>query len=165
MVLPGKQAAIFTKALTQLDTTIAEMRRVAHSMMPEALIRFDLTEAIRDYCDGINESNIIKMKFTQIGLPLQLEQSTQVVFYRIIQELANNAVKHAGAKNIFVQLDKHKQGITLTVEDDGRGFDTNMVTRGAGLKNVQSRVDYLKGSMEINSTPEDGSAFIVEIPL
>ena len=100
------------------------MRRVAHNMMPEALLKFGLGEAIQDYCDGINESNVVKMKYTQIGSLQTLIQSTEIVLYRIIQELTNNAIKHAVAKNIFVQISKHLRGITISVEDDGKGFDT-----------------------------------------
>jgi signal transduction histidine kinase len=165
MVLPVENAAIFTKVIHQLDNTIEEMRRVAHSMMPEALLRFGLSEAIQDYCDGINESNIIKMKFTEIGLNGDIEKPTEVVLYRIMQELSNNAIKHAAAKNIFIQLDKHEKGLTLTVEDDGKGFDITQIKKGDGLQNIQSRIDYLKGSMEIHSKPGEGSTFIIEIPL
>jgi signal transduction histidine kinase len=164
MVLPSENAAVFTKVFHQLDNTIAEMRRVAHSMMPEALLRFGLSEAIQDFCDGINESNIIKMKFTQIGLHDAIEKSTEVILYRIMQELSNNAIKHAAAKNIFIQLNKHEQGLTLTVEDDGKGFDINQIKKGDGLNNIQSRLDYLKGTMEINAELGEGSSFIIEIP-
>jgi two-component system, NarL family, sensor kinase len=123
-------------------------------------------EAVQDYCDGINEANLVKMRFTQIGFAAPLPKPTEVILYRIIQELSNNAMKHAAAKNIFIQLIKHDRGITLTVEDDGKGFDTTLLAgiKGAGLQNVQSRVDYLKGVFNIDSTPGKGSSANVEIP-
>lgn len=158
-------AQLFNKSIVQLDNAITEMRRVAHNMMPEALLKFGLTEAVQDYCDGINESNAVKIKFTPIGLQQPLEKPTEVILYRIIQELSNNAIKHAAAKNIFIQLNKHDHGITLTVEDDGSGFNSTQISKGAGLQNVQSRVDYLKGTMEINSSPGEGAAFTIEIPI
>lgn len=167
MIIQETDALLFTKSITQLDNAIAEMRRVAHNMMPEALLKFGLGEAIQDYCDGINESNAVKMKYTQLGLQQPLEKSTEVILYRIVQELCNNAIKHAEAKNIFIQLTKHERGITLTVEDDGKGFNTTLLSniKGAGLQNVQSRVDYLKGSLEIQSSPGNGSSFTIEIPV
>lgn len=167
VVVSGENANTFNRAINQLDNTIVEMRRVAHSMMPEALLKFGLSEAIEDYCDGINESNRVKMKFTQLGLQQNLEKSTEVILYRIIQELSNNAIKHAQSKNIFIQLVKHDRGITLTVEDDGKGFNTSQLStiKGAGLQNVQSRVDYLKGSLEIQSSSGNGSSFTIEIPV
>jgi two-component system, NarL family, sensor kinase len=164
MIVHENDAQLFNKSIVQLDNAITEMRRVAHNMMPEALLKFGLTEAVQDYCDGINESNLVKIKFTTIGFSQPLEKSTEVILYRIIQELSNNAIKHAAAKNIFIQLNKHEQGITLTVEDDGKGFDTAQITKGAGLQNIQSRIDYLKGSMEINSKPGEGCSFTIEIP-
>jgi len=166
MIIQETDAQLFTKSITQLDNAIAEMRRVAHNMMPEALLKFGLGEAIQDYCDGINESNTVKMKYTQLGLQQPLEKATEVILYRIVQELSNNAIKHASAKNIFIQLTKHERGITLTVEDDGKGFDSKQLStlKGAGLQNVQSRVDYLKGIMNIESEAGKGTSVNVEIP-
>ena len=167
LVVSGENANTFKRAIIQLDNTIVEMRRVAHSMMPEALLKFGLAEAIEDYCDGINESNALKIKFTKLGTALALEKATEVTLYRIVQELSNNAIKHAQSQNIFIQLARHERGTTLTVEDDGKGFNAANLSafKGDGLKNVQSRVDYLKGSFEIQSSPGKGSSFIIEIPV
>ena len=164
--IPEKNTALFTKASNQLDTAIREMRRVAHNMMPEALLKFGLGEAIQDYCDGFSESNFLKMKYTQIGSLQMLDKSTEIVLYRIIQELTNNALKHAAAKNIFIQITNHPKGFTITVEDDGKGFDSKMLQeeKGAGLKNVRSRVEYLKGSFVIDTAQGKGTSIIVEIP-
>ena len=142
------------------------MRRVAHNMMPEALLKFGLGEAIQDYCDGINESNIIKIKYTQIGSLQTLIQSTAIVLYRIVQELTNNSIKHAAAKNIFVQITKHQKGFTITVEDDGKGFDIKTLPdiKGTGLRNVRSRIDYLKGEWDVKSDNGKGTSINIEIP-
>jgi two-component system, NarL family, sensor kinase len=163
--VPEKNTLLFNKANNQLDNAIREMRRVAHNMMPEALLKFGLGEAIQDYCDGINESNVVKMKYTQIGSLQGLTQSAEIVLYRIVQELTNNALKHAAAKNIFIQITKHPRGITVTVEDDGKGFDIAAVSTGDGLKNVQSRIDYLKGSCDIKSDKGNGTSINIEIPV
>ena len=165
--VPEKNTALFTRVGNQLDTAIREMRRVAHNMMPEALLKFGFGEAIQDYCDGINESNLVKMKYTQIGSLQGLTQSAEIVLYRIVQELTNNALKHAVAKNIFIQITKHLRGITVTVEDDGNGFDTAAVSagKGQGLKNVQARIDYLKGSYDIRSEKGNGTSINIEIPV
>jgi signal transduction histidine kinase len=134
--------------------------------MPEALLKFGLSEAIQDFCDSINESGMVKMRFTKIGADKTLEKPTELVLYRIVQELGNNAIKHASAKNIFIQLNTHEKGITITVEDDGKGFDTTLITKSktAGLQNIQSRIDYLKGSWEIQSASGNGTSINIEIP-
>ena len=165
MLVHEKDALLFSKSISQLDGAISEMRRVAHNMMPEALLKFGINEAVQDYSDSINESGMVKMRFTHLGLDKAIEKPTEVILYRIIQELSNNAIKHAVASNIFIQLTRHAKGISLTVEDDGKGFDVAQTTKGAGLQNVQSRLDYLNGSLEINSTPGVGSTFNVEIPM
>lgn len=167
VIISEKDVNLFTKSIDQLDNAIAEMRRVAHNMMPEALLKFGLTEAIQDYCDGINESNTVKLKFTNLGLTIPLEKSVEIILYRIIQELTNNAIKHASAKNILVQLSKNENILNLTVEDDGKGFDTKQLAniKGTGLQNVHSRIDYLKGSLEIQSSVDGGTSVIIEIPI
>lgn len=162
--LPEHDTLLFHRSISQLDAAISEMRRIAHNMMPEALLKFGLTEAIQDFCDGINESKLVKMKFTQMGIRDSFDKPQEVVLYRIIQELSNNALKHAKAQSIFIQFIKHEKGFTLTVEDDGCGFDTLQVKKGAGLQNIYSRIDYLKGIMEMQSIPGEGSTFTLEIP-
>jgi signal transduction histidine kinase len=165
MIIQEKDAQLFNKSITLLDNAIAEMRRVAHNMMPEALIIFGLKEAIQDYCDGINESHTVTMKFTAIGQGGPMEKGTEVILYRIVQELSNNALEHAAAKNIFIQFSQHPKGLSLVVEDDGVGFDSGQMTKGAGLQNVQSRVDYLKGHFFVESDAGKGTSVNVDIPL
>ena len=165
--VPETNTLLFNKANNQLDTAIREMRRMAHNMMPEALLKFGLGEAIQDYCDGINESNVVKMKYIQIGSLQGLTQSAEIVLYRVVQELTNNALKHAAARNIFIQITKHPRGITVTVEDDGKGFDTAMLSKGngQGLKNVQSRIEYLKGEYDMKTEKGNGTSINIEIPV
>jgi signal transduction histidine kinase len=167
LVIQENDVRLFSKSISQLDDAITEMRRIAHNMMPEALLKFGLVEALQDYCDSINESKAVRMKFTALGINEKLTQSTEVTLYRIIQELVNNSLKHAAAKNIFIQLNKHPKGISLSVEDDGKGFNAAEAInkKGAGLQNVQTRVDYLKGTMSIDSTAGNGSSINIEIPV
>ncbi|MBK9570320.1 MAG: hypothetical protein IPO53_10700 [Chitinophagaceae bacterium] len=88
--------------------------------------------------------------------------------YRIVLELINNIVKHAQAKKVTVQLIKYPDYINLSVEDNGRGFDYEhalLEKKGIGLGNILSRVDYLKGIMNVDSIPGRGTSVIIEIPL
>jgi signal transduction histidine kinase len=164
--VPESNKMLFTKACKQLDTAINEIRRVAHNMMPEALLKFGLGEAIQDFCYDVNESRQVKMEYTQIGSLQMLDQSTEIVLYRIIQELTNNALKHAMAKHIFIQINAHSRGVSIIVEDDGKGFDATSlaIAGGGGLRNVAARVDYVKGSLDINTAKGNGSSISVEVP-
>jgi two-component system, NarL family, sensor kinase len=165
-ILQETDVNIFNRSIDQLDSAIKEMRRVAHNMMPEALLKFGLTEAVQDFCDGINQAGRVKITFNHIGEAIPNDQSLKVILYRIIQELSNNALKYANANNILIQLSKHESCISLTVEDDGQGFNTKNLeaTKGTGLGNVISRVNYLKGTFSIDSEIGKGTSCFVEIP-
>ena len=166
VILQQQDASIFIKSIEQLDSAISEMRRISHNMMPESLLKFGLVEAVHDYCESINESKIVQLTFKDFGMNERLESSVEIVLYRIIQELVNNSIKHAKAKNIIIQLVKNYENITLTVEDDGNGFDINKLDKlkGFGLTNIQSRVDYLKGNLIVDSEINKGTSVFIEIP-
>ena len=143
------------------------MRRVAHNMMPETLLKFGLLQAVEDYCESINDSNLIHITFKNFGLDKRIESSTEVILYRIIQELVNNAIKHSKAQHLFIQLIKNDKQLTLTVEDNGIGFDIKEIQqlKGFGINSIQSRVDYLNGNLEIDTSKNIGTTFNITIPL
>ncbi|MGL4631311.1 MAG: tetratricopeptide repeat-containing sensor histidine kinase [Leadbetterella sp.] len=163
--LTERGSQIFGKSLETLETAIGEMRRVAHNMMPEALIRFGLTEAVQNFCDGINQSGQIQVTFQAYGLEQRLDQTTEITLYRIIQELLNNILKHAEASKALVQITKTAESLNLTIEDNGKGFDINSNKSGIGIKNIQSRVDYLGGSLDFLSQLGTGTSVNIEISL
>jgi len=167
VILQQQDAGLFAKSIEQLDNAISEMRRVAHNMMPESLLKFGLPQAIQDYCESLNESKEIQVTFNNLNLHERLENSIEIVMYRIIQELINNVIKHAQAQYIFIQLSKNEHQLTLTVEDDGKGFDVKNINtvKGFGLTNIQSRVNYLKGKLDIDSSEGKGTSIFIEIPV
>lgn len=164
MIMTEENGVLFNSALNKLDQSIAEMRRVAHNMMPEALLQLGLEQALRDYCESISSVGKFKVSTEFQGLSERMNSSTEVSVYRIVQELVNNAVKHADAENILVQVLIREQSISITVEDDGKGFDAERWEESptAGLKNILSRVNYLGGSMDIKSAPEKGTSIYIE---
>ncbi|HMG90240.1 MAG TPA: sensor histidine kinase [Chryseolinea sp.] len=159
ILLSDENTRIFSRVLDQLDNSITEMRRVAHNMMPEALVKLGLQQAIQDYCDGLNELVPTPFKVQFHGLAIRMQGATEIVIYRIVQELLNNIVKHAAATDVLVQIMRHDNNLTITVEDNGKGFDVGSVqNKGSGLGNVRSRVDYLKGHLDIQSIPGKGTS-------
>lgn len=164
LILSEEHGRTFNNALGKLDESINEMRRVAHNMMPEALMKLGLQQALQDYCDGLSESQSFKINGEFYGLEKRMESSVEIVVYRIVQELLNNVVKHSGAAIILVQVMKHDSNLTITVEDNGKGFnkDEVLLMKGTGLKNIQSRVDYLKGQLDIKSTLGKGTSIHIE---
>ncbi|MBX2925282.1 MAG: sensor histidine kinase [Chitinophagaceae bacterium] len=165
IMTPENQQA-FERSMDMLDSSIKEMRRVAHNMMPEALVKFGLDTALSDICNDINQSGVLKITYQSNGLEnVVIDQTTAITIYRIVQELINNTIKHAGASSAIVQIDKSEAGITLTVEDDGKGFDTVLLqqSKGIGWSNIQSRVEFLKGKLDVKSSAGKGTSVLIEL--
>ncbi len=165
LMTPENQRA-FERSMDMLDSSINELRRVAHNMMPESLIRFGLETSVRDICRDITDSGALNVNFQSIGLnELKTEQQVQIIIYRIVQELLNNVMKHAVAQNALVQLIYNDKKLHITVEDDGQGFDTSKLefSKGIGFSNLKSRVDYLGGTLEVISSFGKGTTVDIEL--
>ena len=160
--LPEESARSFSNVIAQLDQSIAELRRVSHNMMPEALIKFGLKEALENYCGSVNHSKQIQVQLQTYGMETRMEQSVEIVIYRIIQELLTNVIKHAEAKKVLIQLVREDDRFNLTVEDDGKGFNVQEIQAGAGLANIKARAAYLNGSVDIVSAKGEGTSVHVE---
>ena len=157
--------SLIQNTLQRLDGAMDELRRIARSMMPEILIKYGLGEATVEYCRGLKKTgtdNIVCQVFNfQVA---DMEHTRQVVLYRIMQELVNNAIKHAEASQILVLLQQTDKTLFLTVEDDGKGFDAaaGNKLKGAGLANIEARVEFLGGKIDIQSEPGTGTAITIE---
>jgi signal transduction histidine kinase len=166
LIMTPDNAQAFERSMDMLDSSIKEMRRVAHNMMPEAVVKFGLDTALSDFCNDINQSGVIKVAYQSIGLSgtSTLSQTTAIAVYRIVQELLNNVIKHAVAKSVIVQVSKTNDDIAITVEDDGKGFDPAILkgSKGMGWNNIESRITYLKGKLDIQSEPGKGTSVLIE---
>ena len=167
MILSSDQVPVFERSLDMLDNSIHELRRVAHNLMPEALVKFGLTAALKDFCDFVNSSKVINVIFQQVGNERRLDISIEVVLYRVINELANNALRHSSASELLIQLNYSDEILAITIEDNGVGFDKSILskTTGAGWPNIKSRIEYLKGSVDIETSIGNGTAVNITIPI
>lgn len=155
-----------SKSLDQLDVAVTELRRIAHNLMPELLDKYGLEEALKEYAARMS-SDELEVSCHFVNYKDSLDKEKQIVVYRIIQELVNNAVKHAEAAQILIQLSKYNNHILITVEDDGKGFDLNLANgkKSAGIHNVQSRLEFLSGKMHIDSIAGTGTTIEIEFPI
>lgn len=168
LIMTPENAQAFERSIDMLDSSIQEMRRVAHNMMPEALVKFGLDTALKDFCLHISQSGALGVSYQSIGFnSIQLEQTIAVTIYRIVQELINNTIKHAAAKNAIVQLSVTGQTLSITVEDDGKGFDTSTLHQSAGIgwSNIKNRINFLNGKLDIQSVHGKGTSVLIELPL
>ncbi|SMC42224.1 tetratricopeptide repeat-containing sensor histidine kinase [Pedobacter africanus] len=168
LVMTPDNTHAFERSIDMLDSSIQEMRRVAHNMMPEMLVKYGLDTALKEFCTEMDRSGVIHINYQSIGMHNgDIAQTTSVTIYRIIQELVNNSIKHAQAKNVLVQLHQSQQEnlLAITVEDDGKGFNTNQLKQanGMGWLNIQNRVEFLKGKIDLQSSPGKGTSVMIEI--
>lgn len=156
----------FFKAMDLVDEGCKEVRNVSHNIMPNALLKSGLASAIREFIDKIDQ-RILKVNLYTEGLNERIDTKIETVLYRIIQESINNVIKHSGASQLDISLIKDKEGISASIEDNGKGFDMNDKNNfnGIGIKNIQSRVDYLKGTVEWDAAIGKGTVVMVHIPV
>lgn len=160
------QKKSFEKVIDMMDESCKEVRSVSHQMMPNALLKSGLATAVREFVDKI-DSRIIKISLYAEGLNERLDADVETVLYRVIQECVNNVIKHSGANNLDISLIKDADGIAATVEDNGRGFDIKDKQKfeGIGLKNISSRVAFLKGTVDFDSSPGKGTLVAIHVPI
>ena len=164
LIVTPDNMAVFERSLDMLDTSIKELRRVAHNMMPEMLTKFGLDEALREYTNAVNATKLITVKYQSLGMEERIDKSNEIIIYRIVQELLNNVLKHAEASETFIQLIRDGNRLNIVVEDNGKGFDTATLNdnKGAGWTNIRSRVEYLKGQMDVHSEQGKGTLINIE---
>lgn len=156
---------MFTKTINMVDESCREVRVISHQMAPNVLLKSGLTAAIRDFINKI-DARKLKINLETFGLQEKLDQNVEAVLYRIIQESVNNVIKHAEASSLDIQLSRDEDGINVMIEDNGKGFSQahSETAHGMGLKNIISRVNYLKGTVEISSEPGKGTLVAIHIP-
>ncbi len=149
-----------------LDKASLELRRIAHNLMPQALMRFGLQTALEDFVGDINQSTKLDLDLQIYGLPIPLSPAHELTVYRIIQELVHNVLKHAHASEALVQVLRREGRLYVTVEDNGCGFDpANEAIWGQGLANLRSRAEYLQGKLEMDSRLGEGTNVYLEFDL
>ena len=160
------QQQLFNKSMALVDESCKEVRSVSHNMMPNALLQKGLINAVREFIQQIS-SKKLSINLQTDGLHKPIPSHVEMVLYRVIQESVNNVIKHAAASNLDISINQEADGIDVMVEDNGKGFDTAAVKQndGIGLSNIKNRVQYLKGTVEWNSTPGNGTLVAIHIPI
>ncbi len=149
---------------TLLDNSIKELRNISQNLMPETLLELSLEHALRDLC-AANSNAVTKIEFQYLIKKSRLPKNYEIMIYRIIQELLNNALKYAKASQVLVSCSQNKDVFFITVEDNGVGFDVAEAKgkNGMGLKNIHNRVEFLSGKLEIDSKINQGTSVYIEL--
>jgi two-component system NarL family sensor kinase len=148
-----------------IDSGIASVRRISHSMTPPGLEMFGLADALTSLCQK-NDSPQLNVDFECSNNFPRLEGKLELGLYRIAQELLNNSIRHAEASKIIIHLGHSDGTILLEFTDDGKGFDPAILQdkRGLGLKNIEARANYLNATVVWQTRPGEGLKTIVNVP-
>lgn len=154
----------YNQAYDLLDTAVEEVRNISRNLQPGSLQNFGLVPAIKDLINRFDADNYPEIDFQYYEVPRKMDKMIALSIYRIIQELLNNSIKHAGANEILIQLNTEENEIVIQYEDDGVGFDLDHLTRkGMGLENIKSRTNYMHGSLSMDTKPGKGMSVVIRV--
>lgn len=138
-----------------VDEAISTARLISNNLMPSVISNFGLVKAIESFIKKVNRGNNFTVNFNAVNY-VPIEQTVELIIYRVINELVNNTIKHASAQNVDIMLELKDKNLILNYRDNGIGFNFNEMLNhpkaGMGLKNIMSRVKSLEGI--INTIPE-----------
>lgn len=155
----------YKDAMNLLQDMGEEIRKTSHNLMPDALMKQNLGEALQALCKTIHAEGILSISYQNYGNYEGISEDVKLNIYRIVQELLRNIVQHAHATRVLVQTQRHLQHLNITVEDNGSGYDPASSTTGIGLYNLAARVHSLGGSYTVDTAPGKGTTVNIEIDL
>ncbi|NJN41869.1 MAG: sensor histidine kinase [Flammeovirgaceae bacterium] len=150
-----------------LDDAVSEVRVISHNMMPNALVSMGLESAIREQVHMINDAGALKVHLNLPEEKLGISEALSISLYRVIQEILNNAIKYARAKNIWISILTQPLKLEIAIKDDGKGFDVRHTHDGSGIGwgNINSRIEMINGKIDIESGHAKGTSVIIAIPV
>ena len=153
--------------INSLDEAIKDLRKSAHNLMPDMLLKEGLTEAVHYFCVKLQEGTNMEIDFQSYGDLPAIAPDYELMLYRMIQELLQNTMKHASADKVIVQINYQPDTISITVEDNGKGFNPNVVSlhKGMGLHQIKERITSLNGTFHIYENKPRGSSVYIELEL
>jgi len=161
------QKAILSSAKQAINEAISSLKEISNNLSPHILDNFGLASAIRSFTNKIDQTGKIKIEFRSNIHEKRYPGNTEVILYRAICELITNTLKHSKAKKILISLDEEDGKLKVLYQDDGKGFDYNLVllneTGGMGLPNIRSRINSINGNFAVDSLPGEGVVVTIEV--
>ncbi|NRD22762.1 histidine kinase [Winogradskyella litoriviva] len=164
----GDHQPEFRQILNQLDTTYNQVREISHSLIPKEFKASAFTDLVNNYIQNIKEDVSVNLHFDAFPKDAinTIESPVQVALFNIIKELVTNALKHANAEEVSIQLTSliEERSIELIYEDDGIGFDLNDKVKGIGINNIETRVGDYNGIISIDTAKNRGTVISISLP-
>jgi len=158
---------LIERATKMLEQASGDVRKISHNMMPGLLTKLGFYEAVEDLFEKISDTGDIRVMCNITGDQERLPGNREIMLYRIVQELVNNTLKHAGASVMSIRIQILPEALDITYSDDGRGFDYEKALESGslGLKSIMSRVDFLNGKISVDTQTGKGAAFHIVVPV
>jgi signal transduction histidine kinase len=161
-------AIYIAKALENLDIINEKVRDISMSLTPQILERKGLLAAIKDLAEGIHSNHFMRIKVIAEQASFPFQKEVEIHMYRIVQEMITNAMKHASATEMTIQVCLQRNWIVLQVHDNGKGFtmpDCANQLEGFGLQSISGRVALLQGRIQLETRPGEGTRYTIELPI
>jgi signal transduction histidine kinase len=158
---------ILANATHVVNESISTIKEVSNNLSPHVLTNLGVASAISTFTAKVNSVRDIVIEFRTDMQGVRFDPDKEVVLYRSACELINNAIKHSGASKIEIDLYRHEKFITLQYLDNGRGFDTSLLSNdehtGMGLPNIETRVRSVDGVFVIESSKGKGTSALIRV--
>ncbi len=155
------------KAAKLLEQASGDVRRISHNMMPGLLTKYGLYEALEDLMEQVDDLEGMQAEINITGEQERLKENMEIMLYRVIQEMINNALKHADAKHMTLNMQISPGKLEVEFSDDGKGFDLEekRKLKSIGLTSIESRIRFLNGTLDVNSSPGKGTSYALSVPV
>lgn len=159
-----KQMEQLSKVKSILENTHADVRHIAHNLLPTVLEKEGLIKATEQFASEVNETGLVRILVKDKGSNAhEISSQFQLMLFRIIQELVNNIIKHSQAQNAMITFGRNKKGLMIEVVDDGIGYNGDINTGNQGLYGISQRLKSIGGDFKIISKREKGTQAMVEV--
>ncbi len=150
-----------------IDEAYQQVRTIAHAKNAGVHAQQGLLPAVKNFARKVSASNRLKIEVEDSGMEDRLENSMEIMIFRIIQELVTNVIKHAHATEATIYLTHYGDAINILVEDNGRGFEPDEVKpkEGMGVYSIQKRIENMDGTVDFESVVGKGTSVIINMPV
>lgn len=147
-----------------LGKAIQEIRSLSKSLNREWLQQFNFIENLEGEINRINAAKSLQIELFRPA-DLSLKAGEQIILFRIVQEILQNSIKHAQAKNIEINIKEDNESLSIQITDDGIGFDENAIMKSVGILNIKHRTHLLGGTVQWQSVAANGTCVSIQLPL
>jgi signal transduction histidine kinase len=160
----------FTNTNELLNDAITNVRRISKELMPATLDKFGLEIGLKEFAEKFSSVTGVDVSFHANGIDeSSFSKKIALIFFRIVQELVNNSLKHAEASKINIELTQNESQLQLQVADNGKGFDLEEVMAnpktGIGIRNIESRLSVINGTVNYDIAKGKGAKINIEVKL